>query len=329
MSRKDAIKRTADRRERGYGNTESYFDFDALAKLGIEVWKSKEGPNFIAVVPPPDPDAYFGYEFFAHYNVGVSGGSFICPRMMKKGKCPLCEEYQRLKGQPDMSEKTLRTLNPFPPRHMFWIIDMQSEETQAQGVQLYDAPMTVNDEILSLSKDSRTGEVIDVSDPVDGFTLEFERAGKGIRTTYRGFKLEERDPLFEDWLEQVVPFEDVVVIQDYDYLKTAYYGEGHVDNGGGDEGEESVDGPRRSSGSRRPARQQRGRVRESLDEIEEDLDEQGEDDGDLMGGARKRMKERLATRRQQRDSSGDDDDGDRAQRPSRSRRPTRRGNTRG
>ncbi len=310
MGRADAIKRQVDRKAQGYGTYETYFNMEALSDLGIELFKSQEGDNFIAIVPPPDADAYFGYEIFPHFGVGPDDGKFLCPRMMKKGKCPLCEEYRRLKGDSDADQETMKTLNAFPPRYLFWVVDMTSAESEAKGVQLYDAPMTVNDGILAESRDKRSGKVLDISDPDSGSILAFTRVGKGKRSRYQAFSLEERDPLPQEWLDAVGEFEDTVVVKDYDYIHAAYFGAGSVEEEPSgsrvrrsrvrtpretDSDDEQVDDapPRRGRRSR-TTREDRS-VRETLDEVEEDLNE---DEDGRLSEARGKLKERMDRRRE-------------------------------
>ena len=315
--RTDAVKKQMNRRERGFGGP-SYFNTDFLDEAGRKIFRAQAGTHFLAIVPPPDEDTYFAQEIFAHYNVGVSNQAFLCPRMMRQEPCPLCEEYMRIKrvGE-EVDEATMKSLNPFPPRYLFWVVDMSSAETEAQGVQLYDAPMTFNDEVLALSKDRRTGELIDVSDPVDGKVVAFERVGQGLTTKYRGFVLEDRDPLLESWLDQAVDFENVFVIASYDELKKAWEGGEESDS---DDEPEPSEVPRRLSGRRRqrvvepedaedadddstsekeeaPAPRKETSVKEVLEDIGEELDEDDE-----LAAKKERLREKMRQRRAKKES---------------------------
>jgi len=210
-------------------------------------------------------------------------------------------------------------LNPFPPRYLFWIVDMATAESEAQGAQLYDAPMTVNDEILALSKDRRTGELIDVSDPIDGKIVAFERVGTGLTTKYRGFALEDRDPLMESWLDQAVDFDKVFVIASYADIKKAW--EGGEEPSDDDVESEPSEVPRRLAGRRRqrvvepeevedvlpeedsggeevveeeeaPAPRKRTSVKEVLEDIGDELDEE-----DSLTEKKERLREKMRQRR--------------------------------
>ena len=223
----------------------------------------------------------------------------------------------------EVDEATRKSLNPFPPRYLFWVVDMSSAETEAQGVQLYDAPMTVNDNILSMSKDRRTGELIDVSDPVDGKILAFDRVGSGLTTKYQGFALEDRDPLMESWLDQAVDFENVFVIASYEEIKKAWEG-GETSDDDDDPEPEPRDVPRRLSGRRRqrvvepeevedvlpdedssseeeeeeaPAPRKGKSVKEVIEDIGDELDE-----GDELTKKKERLREKMRQRRAKKES---------------------------
>ena len=224
MSRTDAINRQMNKSDRGWAG-KTYFNMDVIDELGVKLYRAVDGENFLAIIPPPDPEAYFAYEIYCHFQIGFNETNFLCPRMMAEKRCPLCEEYRRLKEAKSDNEELMRQLNPFPPRYLFWVADMTNAETQALGVQLYDAPMTVNAEILTLSKNPRTGELLDISDPVDGANLVFTKKGKGRGTKYMGFSLEARDPIPQEWLDAVVPFESTINIGTYDAMNEAFHGD--------------------------------------------------------------------------------------------------------
>ena len=202
MSRMDAIKGEEKQREQGgYGIPRKwYVASEALDKLGVKQYKAGEGDNFLAVIPPPSPDKYFGLKIFVHYNIGPNNDAFLCKKMMKGERCVLCERREQLKSA-EAEESLVKALSCFPPRYLFWVVNMKSHETEADGVQLYDAPQTINDEILGLSRNKRTHEMLDISDPDKGKVLVFERKGlKALNTEYKAFSLEDREPLPDKWL---------------------------------------------------------------------------------------------------------------------------------
>lgn len=204
MSRLDTIKNEAkERAEGGFGGVKRkwYVDQEKLEKLGMKQYKAKQGTNFLSIVPPEDATKYFGLKVFIHFDIGANHDAYLCPKMMKGEKCILCERREQLKNQ-EAEKELLKAFSCFPPRYLFIVIDRASKETEAIGPQLYDAPQGINDEILGLSKDRRTGEVIDISDIDNGRMLVYDRTGKGATSTrYSAFELEKQDALSDEWLD--------------------------------------------------------------------------------------------------------------------------------
>jgi len=201
--RMSAIEKEQKTKESGnYGiERKWYIDQDALDKHGIEQYKAKVSTNFLSIVPPPDPDAYFGLRIFVHYNIGPNKDAFLCPRMMLGERCCICERQDQLKAA-EADADVVKALGCFPPRYLFLAVDESSAETSEKGPQLYDAPQTINNEILGLSKNRKTGESIDISDPENGKMLVFDRVGtSATNTRYSAFELDKREPLADEWLK--------------------------------------------------------------------------------------------------------------------------------
>jgi len=255
MSRMDAIEKEQKDKESGnYGiERKWYIDQDALDKHGIEQYRAKVGSNFLSIVPPSDPDAYFGLRIFVHYNIGPNNDAFLCPRMMLGEACVICERQDQLKAA-EADEDVIKALSCFPPRYLFLAVDETSEETAEKGPQLYDAPQTVNNEILGLSKNRKTGETIDISDPDKGKMLIFDRTGtKAHNTRYSAFELEKREPLADNWLK-VPSIEDLLYFAtEAEMLKSlgASVRKADPEDEGTDTADEGTDtGGRRSRGAR-------------------------------------------------------------------------------
>lgn len=229
MSRTDAVQREQKQRDEGYGDSRKwYLDSDLMDKIGVQQFKAKVGTNFLDLIPPTDTEVYFGVPIFVHYNLGPnSSDAYLCPNMMKDvlqkrasvmkeeklkerliaiiegipKRCPACERRDQLKAA-EADEDVVKALTCFPPRYLFMAVDVSSPDEEKKGPQIYDAPKTVNDEVLGLSRDRRTGEVIDITDLDKGKTLIFDRKGKGAHDTrYSAFELENRDPIPDKWLD--------------------------------------------------------------------------------------------------------------------------------
>jgi len=203
-----------------WGDRLSFINAVLLERLGMKQWMSKEESNFLRIVPPLTPDAYFGFKVHVHFNLGVGKDAFLCPRMMKKERCPACERQDELK-KAGADEDVVKSLSCWPPRYLFFVIDKKNKETEAEGVQLYNAPNSINAEIIGLSKNKRTGELIDISDPEHGKLLVFDRKGKtSTNTRYSAFELQDDGPL-DPALMEVPDFEELLIMPDLALMRHA------------------------------------------------------------------------------------------------------------
>jgi len=210
-SRKSAIQSEINKGESSGGDRYNYVDVTKLARLGISSYATKKGSNFLRIVTP-NPVGFFGLEIWRHQDIGVNGRTFLCLEKMFGQVCPVCELVRELK-----------TKNPNDPkvgelyagrRYLFYVVDTKNEETQKEGIKWFDCALTIKQNICALSKDKRTGEVLDVSDPVDGRDIEFIRVD-GKRTTYEGFNLVVTQPIPEGWYKGLPDYKDVLLVPNY------------------------------------------------------------------------------------------------------------------
>lgn len=184
---------------------------DVLNKLGFEFYKSKEQYNYLRFVPPVESvPKFFGMKLFVHYNVGPNGDAYLCPKMMQKEYCPMCEKREALQAQEQEAPLDLLQKYGWTLRYLFWVVDVTNEDSETKGTQVYVAPKSMVKDMLSLCVDERTKQVMDVSDPETGQMFVFKRTGKTRNnTSYGGFKFKEDKSLLPEWCK-VPKFEDIL-----------------------------------------------------------------------------------------------------------------------
>ena len=222
MSRINAIQKEA--KNGNGGSRYDMLDSEILEDLGIEKFVVKGDVDaFISIIPPEDPDVYFAKKLFVHYGIGVNNAAFLCPNMMTGDPCPICEERKKLMDAGEKKE-VISELN-WTVRFLFFIVDWTDGNTIDEGVKYYLAPKTVNDGVINLSKNKRTGEFIDISNPKDGKVLVFSRKGKGLSTRYVGFSLEDRDDALDDeWLDVIPNFDEVTKVYSAEIIDEEFSG---------------------------------------------------------------------------------------------------------
>lgn len=198
---------------------------DILVK-GVDKFAPHKGDNCIRILPPTWDDAeHFGLDVYVHYGVGSDNGSFLCPRMMKTGDCCICEE--RKQAEADGDEDYMRKL-AYSHRVLYYLLDRDDEK---KGVQVWAAPFaSIDKNVTAQTRDSRSGEILNIDDPDEGYDVEFTKEGEKERTKYSGVRVVRhssdlgRDQ--DEYLETVMetPLTDLLVHASNEHIENVFFG---------------------------------------------------------------------------------------------------------
>ena len=226
MSRMDAIANEYRKTKEGNSGKYDYVDVRALERAGISQYKMKD-TNFIRIISPKfskypaDQLPYYGKEVFYHSNTGPDGRTYVCLRRMLNERCPICEYADQIRA---VNENDVRLKELWPSRrYLYFIYDVQNEETERLGLHWFDSPVTVKNNITTLSRDRSTGQLLDVSDRENGRDIIFERLGKGMTgTSYEGFELKNNAPPPKEWYDGAPDdFDTFILYPTYEQLAAA------------------------------------------------------------------------------------------------------------
>lgn len=220
-SREAAINNEYEKNRNGRPSFE-YVNTQMLDRLGITKYKTESSDNFIRIMPPKNEEAMWAKEVWVHRNIGANGVTMVCPKKMDNEPCPVCEMIEEMKNT-GATEDEIRAIAA-SKRYLLFIYDVKSDETIAKGLRWYDAPGIVVTNIILLSKDKRTKEIIDVCDPVDGRDIEFVRKGSGLNSKYEAFNLVKTQPIPSEWYANVPDFDDVLLRMTYQQMKAELLG---------------------------------------------------------------------------------------------------------
>lgn len=199
------------------GNT----DFDKIVSSIVKMWAPGDGANIVRILPPTWADAkHFGVDIHVHYGIGPDRQSYLCLQKMRGEPCPICEE--RAIAVKDGDEEYAKELDA-RRRVLVYIIDRDAEK---EGLQVWAMPQSIDQDLAKVSVDKRTGAVLPIDHPNDGFDVEFDKEGKGKNTKYKGLAIS-RNPSElgnDDWLDQAEanPLPTVLEYQDYDYIAKVF-----------------------------------------------------------------------------------------------------------
>lgn len=233
-------------------------DFDRYLQDVADAYAVNDGDNVVRILPPTWDDAeHYGHDIYVHYEIGPDKGTYLCLNKMKGEKCPICEERKRAQNEGD--EEYAKKLEP-KKRVLVYVIDRNKEK---EGIKVWAMPWTLDRDIVKVSVDKRTGEVLPIDHPDDGYDVMFERTGKGPRTEYVGVSIDRKSsPLDNDKaldFAQEHPLPSLLKFYPYDHIASVFDG-GSPPAGGRDRRrDDDDDDDRRGSGSSRSDRGGRDR----------------------------------------------------------------------
>jgi len=202
--------------------------YDRILKDNLETLSVKEGSYQLRILPPTWADAeHYGLEIFVHYDVGPDNGQYLCPEKHKNAFCPLCDERR---GTDNEEER--RELKP-GKRILAWVIDRDHED---RGPQLWSMPWSMDRDLGQQACDERTGEVLYIDDPDEGYDIAFTKEGTGkTKTKYVGLKilhrpseLSKEDEDVDEWLGYIEdhPLPECLNVFDGKYIEKIFAGGG-------------------------------------------------------------------------------------------------------
>lgn len=228
--------------------TQSSNDFDRFLKDHIKVWSPKVGSNRVRILPPTwkNPEHY-AHDIYVHYGVGPDRQSYLDLDKMKGEADPITEERAEMLRS-GSSKEDVNDLDS-KKRALVYIIDRDDE---GEGVQAWAMPWSLDRDISTLSTDRETNEVLEIDNPKDGYDIEFDKRGEGIKTKYSGVSVARRSSSLgrAEWLDFAVdnPLPDQLVFYSYDEIAKAF-------GGGGAHRERGRDDDRSDRGNRSSSRE--------------------------------------------------------------------------
>lgn len=250
---------------------QSGYNRRSMFKEEVNVFRPKEGDNLIRILPPTWEDAeHYGHEIWCHYGIGPDGDSFLDLQKMTGQPDPIEEERSRALQEND---KEYANKLQSKKRVAVYIIDRDEEE---KGIQLWSMPWSMDADITTLAVDKRTGEVLDIDDPEDGYDVEFTKTGQGIKTQYGGIAIARKSSELDndEALEEAVelPIPETFVYYDYEEIEKAFNAGGSAyDDDDDDDEEDEEDRPRkRGKGKKEKPKRKRKKYDDDEDEDEEE-----------------------------------------------------------
>ncbi len=206
--------------------TQSSGAFDNYIREEFEIFTPPEGDNIVRILPGTWLDAPdYSYDIWVHYGIGADNQAYLCLNRMKNKPCPLCEARATAEQQGETD--VAKDLKP-TKRVAAWIIDRKDEDA---GPVLWPMPITIDKEIEGRRIHKRTGEILPIDDPNEGYDIEFHRKGTALNTKYTGVdisrdssSLHDDPDVVDEWIDFIVENElpSAFVYYTYEQISNAY-----------------------------------------------------------------------------------------------------------
>lgn len=251
--------------------------FDSMFKEGVDTWRPKDGENVIRILPPTwDSHDHYGYDIWIHGFVGADRSSYLCPQKMKGDNCPICKAARDAKAAGE--EEDAKQLGA-RRQVAVWIID-RDDDTQTP--KLFVMSWSMDRDIAALCHNKRTGNVLLIDHPDEGYDISFTRTGKQLNTRYIGMAIDrDPSPIADDPAEmdrildfiQENPIPDTLNFYDVDYLERVIEGGAGERDEDLDEEEDEDEPPLKAPKKKVERAPKRSRAEPEEEDEDEDLDE--------------------------------------------------------
>lgn len=203
--------------------------FDSPIKPNIDIWRPKDGENFIRILPPKWKDAdHFAYDLIVHNSIGADQSSYLCiERMGGRGKCPICAAAKAAKNAGEDQE--YKDLNA---REAFACYVLDRNEKGDPKPRVYVMSWTQNNDLGNQLMDHKSKKVIYIDDPLNGYDVTVKRTPSKPFPKYSFSVDREPSPITEDRrdlkeiMRQIteVPIPDTLLFQKAEYLERVLEG---------------------------------------------------------------------------------------------------------
>jgi len=322
--KKTAAQRTKERAQRREGHNRGSSAFKLPDDANFLELKKKMRLDVLPyrVTVDNHPDAKKGelwYErtFHIHRGIGPEQQTVICLKTIGK-KCPICEEWIKLRRDPDAEEDVVKALKP-SERQAFNVIDLDNPK---KGVQLFTISTAMFGDMLE-------EEIRDGDDEIAGFwelkggkTLEVlfreKSIGKSNFMETRKISFEDRDTYEKDILEEVMDLDAIFNLLSYEDLEKLFKqdSEDEEEPEEEDEDDDDEEKPRHKKG-KKPHGKDDADEDEDSDDGDDDAGEEDEDDADESDDdeeddeePRKKHRKPSAHSRDSEDDADEDEDED-------------------
>jgi len=214
MARNRAAEVAQEYKNTGGGRAQHFYpvNLDVVERLGLGMYKTVVGDNFLRILPPPDSEKLYCRKIFNHEKIGTEQANILCPNRTHDANnkpmgqpCPICDFATELYKADNKSEVAKALFAK--ERWLYFVVNTKDEKTETQGPCWYSASSMIHDNIRDLSTNPRdTSKAVDISDAQTGQDLKFKRVG----IQFSAFQLLPAAPIPEQWYKDLPTFTELL-----------------------------------------------------------------------------------------------------------------------
>ncbi len=235
----ERLKKNYDVKDAGSGG-KSILDFSKIGGYKKELfYHPADGDNLIDIIPyvvstdhhpQKMKKGYPDYllDVWVHRFVGPGKNSFLCLQKTFGKPCPICEERDALRKNPDTDEQEVKSLDP-KHRCYYNVINLKVPESK-RTIQIFEeSHFLFEKELLEESANGKDG-MVPFFDIEDGASISFRTRSKsskyGTHFEYRRIDFTEREAYGEDIYDAAFKLDDMLHVPTYEEVRNAFYGVG-------------------------------------------------------------------------------------------------------
>ena len=227
-------KESYDRRE-DTGRFKSFLTDTTPDGTDVTFWRPKPGEHTVDIIPyiagasdpskTPKGDPTYVLDVFVHRSIGPTQDAVICPATNYGEPCPICEYQSKLREDEEVDDDKIKSLYP-SRRCVYNVLVHDTKEEAEKGIQVWEcAHYFMERHLIRLAKRGKKGKstavggVATFADPWEGSQIFFEIMAKGDKRSYEGHELVERDYDLEEYLDDAVCLDELIIDYSYQEIK--------------------------------------------------------------------------------------------------------------
>ena len=183
-------------------------------QTSLPVFVPQDGENTIRILPAVEEDKHaylFGVEIWTYF---LQNRLYVSPRAFNgKATDPVADKFFEERQTDEALAEKFRGSRRF----VMHILDLN--DAKQPVLKIWPAPISLVEDIISVSQVTRSGKIIPVEDPKEGRKIFFKKQGQGMNTKYCQMIIDDEFyPISEEMADHIKPFEEIIRVDSEEVL---------------------------------------------------------------------------------------------------------------